>query len=107
MRGSRVTGLVVLVAAVHVAVVSILLGPRNAGYLMSAAASAALIWGGVLVLNKRKRQAGVVAGIIAGLAVQQVAYQVWKGQLGGFWWPLAQFGALQSLVAWGIWRLAP
>ena len=66
-----------------------------------------MIWGGVFVLNERKRQAGVVAGIVAGLAVQQVAYQVWKGQLGGFWWPLAQFGALQSLVAWGIWRLAP
>ena len=66
-----------------------------------------MIWGGVFVLNERKRQAGVVAGIIAGLVVQQVAYQVWKGQLGGFWWPVAQFGALQSLVAWGIWRLAP
>jgi len=39
--------------------------------------------------------------------VQQVAYQIWKTQLGGFWWPLVQFGALQSLVAWGIWRFAP
>jgi hypothetical protein len=107
MRGSCVTGIVLLVAAAHVAVVSILFGPRHAGYLMSATLSATLIWGGVFVLNERKRPAGAVAGVVVGLAVQQVVYQVWKGQLGGFWLPLAQFGALQSLVAWGIWRFAP
>lgn len=107
MSGNRVAGIVPLVAALHVAVLSVVLGPQHVGYMVVAALSATLIWGGVCMLNKRKRQAGVVAGIIAGLAVQQVAYQVWKEQLGGFWWPLAQFGALQSLVAWGVWRLAP
>ncbi|HEY5909869.1 MAG TPA: hypothetical protein VJA21_04615 [Verrucomicrobiae bacterium] len=107
MRGSSVTGIVLLVAAVHVAAVSILFGPRHAGYLMSAALSAALIWGGVFVLNKRKRPAGAVAGVVVGLAVQQVAYQVWSSQLGGFWWPVGQFWALQCLVAWGLWRFAP
>lgn len=52
MRGDCVTGIVLLVAALHVAVVSILFGPRHAGYLMSAALSATLIWGvQVSVLN--------------------------------------------------------
>ncbi len=104
MRGNRVARIVLLVAAVHVAVLSVVLGPRHVGYLVSATLSATLIWGGVFVLDKRRRQAGVVAGIIAGLVVQQVAYQVWKGQLGGFLWPLAQFGSLQGLVACGVWR---
>ncbi len=107
MKQSCITGIVLLVAALHVAVVSLVFGPRHVGYMVSAALSATLIWGGVFVLNGWKRPAGAVAGVVVGLAVQQVAYQVWKEQLGGFWWPVAQFGALQSLVAWGIWRLAP
>ena len=107
MRGSRVTGIVLLVAAVHVAVVSLVFGPRHPGYLISATLSATLIWGAVFLLHERKRQMGVVTGIVVGLAVQQVAYQIWRSQLGGFWWPLGQFGALQGLVAWSIWRLAP
>jgi hypothetical protein len=36
-----------------------------------------------------------------------VAYQVWKAELPGFWRPLAQFEALQFLVAYGIERTAP
>jgi hypothetical protein len=107
MRGSRVTGIVLLVAALHMPVVSIVFGPRHVGYMISATLSATLIWGGVFLLNERKRRAGVVAGIVVGLVVQQVAYEVWKTQLGGFWWPPVQFGALQCVVAWGIWRLAP
>jgi hypothetical protein len=107
MRGSCITGIVLLVAALHVAVVGMLFGPRHAGYLVSAALSATLIWGGVFVLNERKRPAGAVARVVVGLAVQQVAYQIWRSQLGGFWWPLGQFGALQGLVARGIWRFAP
>jgi hypothetical protein len=58
MRGGCVIGIVVLVAAAHVAVVSILFGPRHLGYLMSATLSATLIWGGVFVLNERKRHEG-------------------------------------------------
>lgn len=107
MRSENPFGLVAVIVALHVVLLSMLFGPRHTGYIVTATLSATLIWGGVYVLNKQKRQAGAAASIIAGLAVQQVAYQVWKGQLGGFWWPLAQFGALQSMVAWGIWRLAP
>jgi hypothetical protein len=107
MRGRCLAGIVLLVAALHVAVASLILGPRHVGYLVSATLSATWIWGGVFLLHERKRQAGVVVAIVVGLAVQQVAYHAWKAPLGGCWWPLAQFGALQCLVAWSIWRLAP
>jgi hypothetical protein len=70
------------------------------GYLLSAALSATLIWGVVYVLSERRRRAGLIAGVVIGLAMQQVAYWVWKMQLPGFWWPLAQFGALQFLVVY-------
>lgn len=100
MRGSRVTGIVALVAALHVAVLSLVFGPRHMSYALAAALSATLIWGGVLLLSERKRQAGFVAGLVVGLAVQQVAYRVWKAQLPGFWWPLAQFEAVHFLVGY-------
>jgi hypothetical protein len=100
MRGSPVTGIVALVAALHVAVLSLVFGPRHVGYMLSAALSAILIWCVVYVLSERRRPASLIAGVVIGLALQQVAYRVWKTQLPGFWWPLAQFGALQFLVVY-------
>jgi hypothetical protein len=45
--------------------------------------------------------------IVVRLAVQQVAYQVRNAKLPGFWWPLAQFGALYLPGAYGIGKTAP
>ena len=91
-------GIVVLVATLHVAVLSMVFGPRHVGYMVSAALSASWIWGAVFLLRERKGLAGLVAAVAVALAVQQVAYRVWKAELPGFWWPLAQFAALQFLV---------
>jgi Na+/proline symporter len=96
-----------VIVALLVTALSIMLGPRHIGYILAAVLSATLIWGVVSFLNEQKRRAGMIAGVIAGLVVQQVAYQVWKAELPGFWWPLAQFGALQFLVGYGIGRSAP
>jgi hypothetical protein len=104
MSGSRIGGIVALVAALHVAVLSLVFGPRHAGYMLTAMLSTTLIWGVAYVLSERRRGALLMAGIVVGLAVQQAAHQVWKVQLPGFWWPLAQFGALQFLLALGIRR---
>jgi len=104
MGGSRVTGVVGLVVALHVAVLSTVFGPRHVGYMLSATLSGTLIWGGVFQLDDRRLKAGSVVGAVLALAVQQVAFQVCKGQLAGFWWPLAQFGALQFLCAYGLRR---
>ncbi len=102
MKRHSLLPLTVVIAALHVAVLSVVFGLRHMGYLLATALSATVIWGVVFLLNERKRRAGILAGIIVALAVQQLAYQVWKAELPGFWWPLAQFGALQFLVASGI-----
>jgi hypothetical protein len=107
MKSEELIRLAVVIAALHVAVLSIVFGLRHVGYILAATLSATFIWGVVFFLNERKRRAGFIAGVVVGLVVQQVAYQVWKAELPGFWWPLAQFGALQFLVAYGIGRTAP
>jgi hypothetical protein len=61
----------------------------------------------VFVLNRHERRAEVIAGVTAGLVVQQSAYQVWKPGLQSLGWPLAPFGALQFLVGYVIGRCAP
>jgi hypothetical protein len=107
MRGSRVAGIVALVAALHVAVLSMVFGLRHMGYILAATLSAPLIWGLVLFLKARRRRVCFIVGVVAGLAVQQVAYQTWRAELPGSWWALGQFAALQFLVAYGIGKTAP
>jgi hypothetical protein len=102
MKGQSLFRLMACIAALHVTVLSVAFGPRHMGYLLTATLSATLIWGVVFFLSERKRRRGVIAGVVVGLVVQQVAVHVWKAELPGFWWPLAQFGALQLLVACGI-----
>jgi hypothetical protein len=105
MRGSRVTGIAVLVAALHLAGLSFALGPKCIPYIAAAYLTAVVVWGGVL-MSTWKGRVGVIVGVGLSVAVQQVAYQIWKVELGGFWWPLAQFGALQLLIAVGISEVA-
>jgi len=107
MKGNRIAGLGAVIAALHVAVLSVVFGPRHVGYILVAGLSATLIWGVVFFLNERKRRAGFIVGAVVGLGVQVVAHQILKAGLPGFWWPLAQFAALQFLVAYGIGRTAP
>ena len=107
MKSESIFRLAAVIAALHVAVLSMVFGLRHMGYILAATLSATLIWGVVFSLNERKRRAGLIAGVVVGLVVQQVVYQVWRAELPGFWWPLAQFGALQFLVACGIERTAP
>jgi hypothetical protein len=106
MKNESLFRLMAVIAALHVAVLSVAFGLRHIGYVLATTLSATLIWGVVFFLIEQKRRAGIIGGVVAGLAVQQVAYQVWKGELPGFWWPLAQFAALQFLLAYGIGRTA-
>jgi hypothetical protein len=41
---------------------------------------------------------------VLGLVIQQAAYHAWRAELRGFWWPLVQFFALQSLIGGVVWR---
>ena len=107
MKGGRVTGLVVVIAALHVAVLSYAFGPRLISYILAASLSALVVWGVVFIVNEARRRRAMIVGVVLGLIVQQVVYQIWKTELPGYWWPLAQFAALQFLIAFGLSRFAP
>ena len=107
MKGERIAGLVVVIAVLHVAVLSFVFGPRHIGYLLVACVSAVAVWGVVFLWNEPKRRRAMIVGVVLGLIVQQVIHQVWKTEVPGFWWPLAQFAALQFLIAFGLGKAAP
>lgn len=104
MKCDWMASLVAAVAALHVALLSLFFGLRHQSYMLTATFSATLIWGGVFYLSERRRGPGILVGVVLGAVVQQVAYEVWRAQLPGFWWPAAQFAALQVLIAFGISR---
>ena len=106
MNAGNQIRLAACIAALHVAALSILFGLRQIGYILAASLSATLIWGAVFTLSLPRRRAGMIAGMVLGLIVQQIAYQVWKAELPGLWWPLAQFAAVQFLMAYGLWKCA-
>jgi hypothetical protein len=107
MKSESLFRLMAVIAALHVAVFSYFFGLRNSGYILAATLSATLIWAMVFLLSERKRRRSAIVGVVVGLIFQQVAYQAWKTELPGFWWSLAQFGALQFLIAYGIGRTVP
>ena len=107
MKNQKLIRLAVVIVALLVTVLSIAFGLRHFGYILVATLSGAFIWCVVFFLDERKRRAGLIVGALVALVVQQLAYHAWKAELPGFWWPLAQFGALQFLVAYGIGRTAP
>lgn len=104
MRAQRLLCLVAVVAAAHVAALSLVLGVRHPGYLLAATLSATAIWGAVFRLGDRRRRRLCLVGVVAGLAVQQLAYQMLREDLPGFWWSLAQFAAVHLVAACGIGR---
>ncbi len=105
MREPRVTGIVVLVAALHVTVLSIVFGPGHVGYTVSAALSASWIWGAVFLLTARKRLVGLLAAVAVALAVQQVAYRVWRAELPVYWVPYVMAFSCAQVVLVTLWHL--
>lgn len=103
MKTEKLVRLATVIAALHVAVLSVIFGPRHIGYLLVAALSATPTWGVVFFLNEQKHRTGIIVGAVIGLVIQLVAYQIWKGELPRYWLALAQFWSLQFLVAyaWG------
>ncbi len=106
MKSESLFRYVAIISALHVVVLSFVMGLRHVAYALAGTLTATLVWGVVFSLEKQKRRAGVVVGAVVGLAVQQVAYHVWKSELPGFWWPLAQFAAVQTLLGYGIGKCA-
>jgi hypothetical protein len=104
MSHVRIVGILAATAALHVIVLSLVFGLRHMGYMLAASVSSTLVWGTVFLAMKRRRPVIIITGIAICLAIQQLAYQAWKSELLGFWWPLAQFIALQFLVAYSLKR---
>jgi hypothetical protein len=92
--------LVAIIASLHVALVSCAFGARCIPYIAAAYLSAVVIWGGVS-MSRWDGPVGVIVGVVLSFAIQQTAYHAWKEELGGFWWPLAQFFAMQVLIGGG------
>lgn len=90
----RVTAAVV---ALHLAALSFAMGPRCVGYVVSAYFAAVAVWGGVL-MSARKRRAALAIGLVLSAVIQQAAFQVWRAELSGFWYALAQFFSIQVLI---------
>jgi len=102
-RREGLLGLVAIIAGLHVTVFSVVLGPRCVPYLAAAYLTAVAVWGSISVSGWMGR-AGVIVGVGLSLAIQQTAYHAWKTELGGVWWPLAQYFALQLLIGGGVRR---
>jgi hypothetical protein len=107
MKRERLLPLLSVIIALHVFVLSVVFGVRHLGYMLTATLSATLIWALVYFVNREKRRPAMIIGLALGIAIQQAAQQILQTELTGFWWPLAQFGALQFLVAHGLGRSAP
>ena len=108
MRGSCVTGIVLLVAALHVAVVSMRVWTAARGLPDVGDVERDVDLGrGVCVERAEAARRALSRVLSSAWPCSRWRIRSGRSQLGGFWWPLAQFGALQSLVAWGIWRFAP
>lgn len=104
MINERLFRLAAVIAALHMILLSLVFGLRHRGYLLTATSSATLIWSTVFFLRGWKRRVGLIAGVVVASAVQRAACQIWRDLLSGYWWPLAQFAALQFLIAFGLWK---
>lgn len=80
MKTEKLIRLALVIAALHVTVLSFVVGQRHFGYIVAATLSATPIGGVVFFLNDRMGRASFVAGVVFSLAVQQVAYRVWKAE---------------------------
>jgi hypothetical protein len=102
MNRENLGRLITIIGSLHLALFAFAFGSRHGGYILAAIMSGALTWGLYVLLDARNILGGAIISVVLGLIAQQVAYQYWKVELPGFWWPLAQFGALQFLIAYGI-----
>jgi uncharacterized membrane protein AbrB (regulator of aidB expression) len=94
-----------VVMGMHLAALSFVFGPRSITYVLAAYLSSVVVWGIVLLVSRQKQPAGWIVGSLVIVIIQQVAYHTMKSGLPGFWWPLAQFFAVQFLIGIGVNRV--
>jgi hypothetical protein len=96
MRPVKIASVVV---AIHLIVLGFFFFRPPVNYFGVACLSTVIVWSAVFSLSKGKNWPAIIAGALFQLLVQQVAYHAWLSDQAGVWWPLAQFFALQYVVA--------
>ena len=87
-----------IVAMLHVAAVSFVVGSWHWKYLLVTVASAGVLWVLVPLLLPVRRRTGLLAGVVVALLVQQAAFWLWRAKLGSIGWPLVQFVSVHFLI---------
>jgi hypothetical protein len=84
--------------ALHLLVLSFFVSIPPAKYFFATCMGTVVVWGLVFSLKEQQRKVGIAVGLLLALVIQQLAFQIWRSELAGIWWPLLQFFSLQYVV---------
>lgn len=87
-----------VVVALHLIVLGFVFFKPPLNYFAVMCLSTILVWAAVFTFKRRPR-AAMIVGVLLQITIQQVAYHAWLSSQTSIWWPLAQFLALQYVVA--------
>ena len=96
MRAGKIASVVV---AAHLIALAFFFFKPPVNYFVANCLSTVIVWPAAFAFSKRKKWAGIIAASLLQLAIQQVAYHAWVSVQAAVWWPLAQFIALQYVIA--------
>ena len=99
MRTPKPVRIALLVVALHFFALSFFMWKPPAKYFFATCMASVVVWGTVFSRKEHRRRAGVVVGLGVALVIQQLIFQVWRSEMTGIWWPLAQFLSIQYVVA--------
>ena len=94
----KVAKIVSVILALHVIVLGFFFYKPPAYYFLIICLSTVIVWSVVFSFSSGKRRAGIIAGLLLQVAIQQAAFHTWASDQ-NVWWPLAQFLALQYVMA--------
>jgi hypothetical protein len=96
MRFAKIASVVV---ALHLIVLGCFFFKTPLKYFVVVCLSTVIVWPAVFAFGKRKKWTAIIAGSLLQITIQQVAYHAWLSNQVAVWWPLAQFLALQYVMA--------
>lgn len=95
----KVVKIASVVLALHLIVLSFFFYKPPVNYFVVICLSTVIVWSVVFSISSLKRRAGIIAGLVLQLAIQQAAFHAWVSDHTGVWWALAQFLSLQYVLA--------
>ncbi len=94
----KIVNILSVVVALLVIVLGFVIFKPPLNYFVVSCLSTIMVWAAVFSLKRRPR-AAIIVGVLLQITIQQVAYHAWLAPQTSLWWPLAQFLALQYVVA--------